>query len=91
MPLATNERAPAMTAHAAIARIPGSECRSPRGLRRTMPDVDAPTGVVHQNVQQWTLTAFAVDVDAATRVVVFDGVGQEVEEHLSWPPAIGGD
>jgi hypothetical protein len=27
--MATNERAPAMTAHAAIARIPGSWCRSP--------------------------------------------------------------
>src|SRR5664280_119790 len=32
-PIATNERAPAMTAHAAIARIPGSACRTPRGLR----------------------------------------------------------
>jgi len=31
--MATNERAPAMTAHAAIARIPGSRCRSPRALR----------------------------------------------------------
>ena len=31
--MATNERAPAMTAQAAIARIPGSLCRTPRGLR----------------------------------------------------------
>ena len=30
--MAANERAPAMTAHAAIARIPTSPCRSPRGL-----------------------------------------------------------
>ena len=31
--IATNERAPAMTAHPAIARIPGSWCRSPHGFR----------------------------------------------------------